>query len=265
MGSSFDPRRNYMSHPTKGAGSVFAILFAFAFTLHVYQNIKYRCWRLNWLTPCTAIIFLAGSISLEYSAFHPTDFSPSQGLFYSGSAVLVAAYCVYLVYLMATQHELKRWWNQLIGTVFIFTLSGVISLTAQGTSNFFGTGATPSSAHAGLQVLRAGVTVLLAANIVSLVVFVLFYRHIALGLGREDIKRQVKVWISVLWAIGILLLARNLFRTVQIFLPASADLWTSEAYFWIFEAAIVFVCIMLLNLLPPVLISPARNVCTNSC
>lgn len=82
-----------------------------------------------------------------------------------------------------------------------------------------------------------------------------------MGLMRDDTKREVKVWIPVLYAVGVLLLVRNLFRTVQIFSAADKNVWTSEALFWVFDATPDVVCIFLLCLLPPVMISPARAVC----
>jgi hypothetical protein len=163
--------------------------------------------------------------------------------------------------LVATQRETARWWTTLLGSTFILILSAVISLTAQGTANFFGTGADPSTAHASLQVLRAGVVVLLATNFVCLTVLALFHRRMSMGLLRDDTKREVKVWIPVLYTVGVLLLVRNLFRTVQIFSAAGKNVWTSEALFWVFDATPDIVCIFLLSLILPVMISPVRAVC----
>jgi hypothetical protein len=84
----------------------------------------------------------------------------------------------------------------------------------------------------------------------------------SMGLLRDDTKREVKVWIPVLYAVGVLLLVRNLFRTVQIFSVADKNMWTSEALFWVFDATPDIVCTFLLSLILPVMISPARAVCT---
>jgi hypothetical protein len=44
-----------------------------------------------------------------------------------------------------------------------------------------------------------------------------------------------------LFALVALLVVRNVFRTVQAFASPLSDIWTQEAYFWVFEAS-VMVC-----------------------
>jgi hypothetical protein len=155
-------------------------------------------------------------------------------------------------------------WTTVLGTTFILILSAVISLTAQGTANFFSPGANPSSAHSNLQVLRAGVVLLLTTNLVCLTALALFHRRTSQGLLSDDNSREVKIWIYVLYTVVILLLVRNLFRTVQIFSAADKDVWTIEALFWVFDATPEIICMFLLSLLPPFMISPARAVCPPS-
>jgi len=247
-----DSRSQYLAHPVKGLSSAFAILFAISGILHIYQNSKYKCWRLLWLLPCTSIIFVAGFICLEYNAFHPTAFAPSQGLLYSAAAILLACLGIYLFHLIATQPDTFKPWSSILYGINIMIYTAIISLTAQGTSNFFNPNASTSSFQSDIAVLQAGVVLLLVANIAFLGILALFQRHSSKsGTFRENASKRVGILTLSLYASGILLLARNLFRTVQIFSSAGASAWHTEAFFWVFDAAPLLICMLLLNVLHP--------------
>jgi phosphatidylserine synthase len=65
------PGSLYVYAPTKGISIVFAILFAISGALHIWQNnIKKKSWRIGFLLPWAALLFVVGFSMREYTAYH---------------------------------------------------------------------------------------------------------------------------------------------------------------------------------------------------
>lgn len=86
------PGSLYVYAPTKGVSIVFAILFAISGVLHAWQNnIKLKSWRIGFLLPWAAIVFVAGFCAREYGAWHYRNL----GAFISSTVLLFVAPPVY--------------------------------------------------------------------------------------------------------------------------------------------------------------------------
>jgi len=242
----------YPLHPVKGASSAFAILFSIACVLHIYQNFKYKSWSLLWLLPCTCIISIAGFICLEYNAFHPTAYAPSQGLLYSAVVLLTAYIYLGLLQLMYLKAVLPRQWDWIVKGILMLLFTAVLSLTSQGTSNFFSPGSSPSLMRSDHAVLKAGIILLLVFNIVFFGILAAFHRSCSRAAAfAESANRNIKLFIVLLYTIAMLLLARNIFRTVQIFSPSDSPAWRVQTFFWVFDASPLLISTVLLNAFHP--------------
>jgi hypothetical protein len=157
------------------------------------------------------------------------------------------------MYLIAIHRNMMRFWSSTLSGIIMLILTAIISLTAQGTANFFNPDAASSTVRSSLAVLRAGVVLLLVANIAFLVILGLFHRRCSItGSLRQENNKQVKVLIFALYAAATLILTRNLFRTVQIFSSPHAAVWRTEAFFWVFDGAPSLICMLILHVLPTV-------------
>lgn len=122
-------------------------------------------------------------------------------------------------------------------TISIFLFTAIISLTSEGTSTFFSNEANDNTVSSSLAVLKASLILQLFLNVVAVAVLASIYRPGA----TQGVLPPRKAWrvriagISLSIALA-LVLVRNLFRTVQIFLPPSSPAWTVEGYFWVFDA-----------------------------
>jgi len=249
----------YLDHPAKGASSAFAILFAISGVLYIYQNSKYKSWALLWLLPCTSIIFTAGFICREYDAFHPQDDSATQGLLFSGVPILLACLCLVLAHLITTQPQLSRPLPTIVWGISVLCLCAIISLTAQGTSTFFNPNTSPKTIRSSLAILKASLILLLFSNVSLLGILGLFHHRCSSArVFHEKANRNFKILVFTLYAIFTLVLARNVFRTVQIFSPSHSPAWRTEAFFWVFDAVPLLVSMALLNALHPGKLVPVK-------
>jgi len=142
--------------------------------------------------------------------------------------------------------------TSLLFGVSAFLFSADISLTAQGTANFYNPDASSSTVRANLAVVQASVVLLLSANVLLLGILGLFHHRCSKsGVFFEDANKRIKPLIFMLFGLGVLILLRNLFRTVQIFSSADDLIWRREVFFWVFDALPSLVCMLILNALHP--------------
>jgi hypothetical protein len=166
--------------------------------------------------------------------------------------VLTASIYAGLFQLMEIKPLLSRWWHFLSYAVMMLVFTADIPLVALGTSNFFNPNASKSLIHSDLAVLKGGVVMLLIFNLIFLYILVAFHLACSRQAGfAESANRNFNLFILSLYTIGTLLLARNLFRTVQIFSHPSSPAWTVQTYFWVFDTCPLFISTVLLNVLHP--------------
>jgi RTA1 like protein len=131
-------------------------------------------------------------------------------------------------------------------------MSACVSLSAQGASSFFNPDSSPKSAKGARACLEASLIILLVLAVCFLGILVEFQRRCA----RVDVfdagkNRNARMVIYALYASGLFLLARDIFRTVQIFSASNSLVWTSEPLFWVFDAAPLLLCLLVLNVSKP--------------
>jgi RTA1 like protein len=130
--------------------------------------------------------------------------------------------------------------------------SVIISITSQGTSTFFSTGATGGNVSSGLALLKASLVIQLFLN-VAFIAIVAFFHHrcSSNGIFQQSGERSTKFLTTTFYLFMAWIVVSDLFNTIQIFLPSSSSAWTTEAYFWVFSATPMLICTALLHILPP--------------
>jgi RTA1 like protein len=127
-----------------------------------------------------------------------------------------------------------------------------ISLTAQGTATFFNMDATPGAVRSGLALLKASLVLQIFFSVVFIGILILFHRRCSAANGFDDNRnKNARTAIFALYASATLILVRNIFRTVQIFSSPQSPAWTAEAYFWVFDATLLLVATLILNVWHP--------------
>lgn len=139
--------------------------------------------------------------------------------------------------------------ERLFAVLTSVTFSTLISLTAQGTSSFFSPQANSGSVKSGLVLLKVSLILqLVFLAVVVVVVFVARRRAQAQGIVQLDSSKQT---ITSFSGFFVLLLIRDVFRTVQIFMPSDSMVWTQEVFFWAFDAVPMLAYTVLMNWIHP--------------
>jgi hypothetical protein len=164
------------------------------------------------------------------------------------SVIFMATLYIYLWCLVA-QRKTSRVLPSAIYIISMLTLTAILSLTAQGTSNFFNSDAAPSTIRSNLSILKASFVLLLFVNVCFLGILAWFpHRSSSTATSTDNSHTNIKPLVITLCIIGTLMLARNIFRTVQIFSHSYTSVWKNETFFWVFDAAPLLLCTALLNL-----------------
>jgi heme/copper-type cytochrome/quinol oxidase subunit 2 len=145
-------------------------------------------------------------------------------------------------------------WQLIIRGIYMLLITAVISLTAQGTSNFFNPDASPSLTQSDLAVLKAGIIMLLVFNIFFLGILGVFHYSSSRSGAFADSangNRSIEILVFTLYVAGTLVFARTIFRTVQIFSLSHSPAWRTQAFFWVFDASPLLISTALLNALHP--------------
>lgn len=133
-----------------------------------------------------------------------------------------------------------------------FTFAVLISITSQGAATFFNLDASPGSVSSGLALLKASLILHFVLNAAAIALLEVFYRRCAAtGLFLERGGKRLRAAMWTLYFLAMLILTRDVYRVVQIWLPFDSAAWTSEALFWVFDASMMVVFILVLNVVHP--------------
>lgn len=242
----------YVYAPTKGVSAAFAILFAISGALHIWQNnLKYKSWRIGFLLPWAALLFVIGLSMREYNAFHPGD----MGLFIASTVLLFIAPPVYqganyfifgrILYYLPYHSALHpgRVWSTFVALDMVDgVLAGIGASYAANPSN------TPGQRQTGVVLVKASLFLLLAMFLAFVCLVFLFHRRCrAAGV----LNYKAKVIVYELYLSSFLILVRNCFRTAAFFYPPTSVANGTEWPFWVLESAPMLLNSVLLNIYPP--------------
>ena len=247
--------------PLKSISIVFAVIFFISGVLHIYQNnIKYRSWRVGFLLPWSAALFVAGLILREYNVRGHLDnlniFIASTVLLfaappvYSGADYFILGRALYYIPYLSPLHP-GRVWSTFIGLDVVIEV-----LAGNGAAQFANASNTPESRKVGMDLLKASL-------ILQVILFVAFASVIAVFHMRARragvANHKLKVIIYTMYASCTLILTRNLFRTVAIFLPHDSYTNSTEWLIWVWEMIPMVINTVMLNIWPPAKYLPSDN------
>jgi RTA1 like protein len=134
--------------------------------------------------------------------------------------------------------------------LFFFCL--IITITSQGTSTFFSQVVPDKTVRSSLALLKTSMLIQLFLN-VAFIAIVAFFHHwcSSKGIFQQSGEQSTKIVTITFYIFVAWIIVCNLFGTTQIFMPSDSPAWTTEAYWWVFDATPMLVCTALLHILPP--------------
>jgi hypothetical protein len=83
------------------------------------------------------------------------------------------------------------------------------------------------------------------------VVGIFHHRCSSQGIFQQSGEQGIKIVDIIFCISSALILVRNLFSTIQIFLPSDSPAWTVEAYFWVFDATPMLAYTIFIHIMHP--------------
>jgi RTA1 like protein len=255
------PDSYYPYTPLKSISIAFAVIFFISGVLHVYQNnIKYRSWKIGFLLPWSAALFVAGFILREYNVRGHLDnlniFIASAVLLfaappvYSGADYFILGRALYYLPYLSPLHP-GRVWSTFIGLDVI-----IEAIASNGAALFANQSITPKRRQIGIDLVKASL-------IMQVILFVAFASVVAFFHIRARragvVNHRLKVIIYTMYASCTLIVTRNLFRTVTIFLPYYSYTNSTEWLIWVWEMVPMVMNTVMLNIWPPAKYLPSDN------
>lgn len=250
----------YIYAPTKGVSIAFAILFAISGVLHIWQNnIKYRSWRIGFLLPWAALLFVVGFALREYGAYHYDQIGPFIAstvlLFvappvYQGANYFIFGRALYYLPYLSLIHPGRVW------TTFVAldTIDGI--LAGNGAAQAANQENPPSKIRLGIVLVKISLFLLLSMFLAFMALVIHFHRS-AVKAGVFNYK--MKAIIYEMYVSSFLILIRNCFRTAAFFYSWNSVANGKEWPFWVFEAVPMLVNTLMLNVYPPAKYLPANH------
>jgi hypothetical protein len=157
-----------------------------------------------------------------------------------------------LIRLLSTQPAILSFRPVYLFPAVMCFFSLIISITSQGTSTFFSQVAPDKTVRSSLALLKTSMLIQLFLN-VAFIAIVAFFHHrcSSKGIFQQSGERSTKILIIAFYIFVEWIIVCNLFGTIQIFMPSDSPAWTTEAYWWVFDATPMLVCTALLHILPP--------------
>ena len=262
--TSSNPLQNIRSYwqyvPAQGAPIVFAVLFAISGVLHIWQNnFKYRSWRIGFLLPWAAALFVSGFALREVGVYQPANrniFIASQVLLfcappvYAGANYFIFGRLLYYIPYLSPMHPGRVW------TTFI-ALDGVVeALAGNGASKALNPSLPKTEIKVGIGLVKASLILQLALFVAFVWLIVIFHRRCVRA---KVISHRVKIVIYELYATSCLILLRNTFRTATFFLKFDSYTNRTEWTVWVFEFVPMVMVSWLYNVYPPAKYLPANH------
>ncbi|KAL9616935.1 MAG: hypothetical protein Q9160_008248 [Pyrenula sp. 1 TL-2023] len=253
--SSDSPKSYYAYNPSHALPLVSAALIGVSLLLHIFQNFRYRFWRITWLSFWAGLIFTLGWIMRYVSIRSPSNLN----LFITQSILIYLAPPVYAAIEYNILSRLMRYLPMhailnpsRVFYFFTFLASVVEAMTAIGASYM-------SSARDDASQFKRGMVLIAIASILQGLVECLFMVCIGLIHHRcarsKMLARNVRTLFIMLYGTSALILIRCVFRTVESFLvltqmtcsPRCNSLITHEWYLYVFETLPCFLYTYWLN------------------
>ncbi|KAK4964180.1 hypothetical protein LTR66_012435 [Elasticomyces elasticus] len=237
--------------PNKVAPIIFAVLFFGSGALHAWQTWRYKSWRVTLLLPWAALLFAGGFAAREAGAFHVDDVGiliASYVLLLSGPPVFAGANYFILARLFYYIPYIAPLHPSRVVTLFIGLDLVVEILIANGASKIANPNLPKSEILTGQILVKTSLVIQAVLFFFFIGLAVVFHvRATKAGLLIKNIKKVV--W--ALYVSSVLITVRCIFRIVEFFEGYTGYVNTHEPFFYIFEAVLMLVNSVVLNLFHP--------------
>lgn len=261
---SIVPGSVYFYAPNKGAAIFFAIAFAFSGFYHIYQCIHYKSWRLTGLYVFCAVLFAGGFVVRAWGAFDYTNlvkYIVSVCLIYGAPPLLeLANYNILGRILYYAPYHSPIHPGRVI-TTFAFISAVIEALNGNGVSLTANQSLAPWRQDIGRALLKA--SLLIQVFVITLfILLAAIFHHRCYKSGMRNAKLYNPLY--TLYISTALLFARTIFRVVEYWSIAEHDYWKPgfdpkslspairyESFFYVFEAMLMLINHVLLNVRHP--------------
>ncbi|KAJ4247722.1 hypothetical protein NW762_012930 [Fusarium torreyae] len=257
--------------PNKGAAIFFCIAFCSSGCFHIWQCARYKCWILTPFFPFCSLLFTAGFALRVYGAFH-----------YDNLDIFIASVCI--TYAAPPLLELQNY--HILGRILyyvpyhsplhpgrVLTTFGFISaiieaLNGWGASYSANQSLTDGEIEAGHALIKTSLLLQIIVAVLFVTLAVVFHRRcIANGIRNEQLSQPL--W--TLYMSMTLILARTIYRIVEYFSVAELRYGPGfdpstinpvvryEWFFYVFEAAVMLINIVMFNVCHPRRYLPKNN------
>ncbi|KAH7015080.1 RTA1 like protein-domain-containing protein [Ilyonectria destructans] len=261
----------YFYAPNKGAAIFFLVSFLASGSFHVWQCFNYKCWKLTPLFSFCCLLFTVGFALREYGAFH-----------YDNLDVFIASICI--TYAAPPLLELQNY--HILGRILYYVpyhsplhpgrvlttfgfISGIIeALNGWGASYSANQSLTDSEIETGHALIKTSLILQIVVAVLFIALTTMFHRRcLANGINNELLSSSLlTLYISI-----FLILARTIFRLVEYFGVAKLRIGPGfdptsmspiiryEWFFYVFEAAIMLINVVMFNMRHPRRYLPKNN------
>ncbi|KAM0717932.1 hypothetical protein Q7P37_006264 [Cladosporium fusiforme] len=248
---AYVPGSVWFYQPNKIAPPIFAAAYLASGVVHAWQTKHYKSWRITLLIPWGALLMCAGFIMREVGAYNIEDLGIliasivlllSGPPVYSGAAYFILARTLYYIPWLSPLHP-GRILTTFIGIDFLIEL-----MVANGAAKAANTSISAAEHEAG-EILIKIALILQACTFTAYVTILAIWHVRANRANLLTAKLRKVVW--VMYASATLITVRCIYRIVEYFQGFTGELYTHEAYFYVFEGVLMLINSVMLNVLHP--------------
>ncbi|KAF9639755.1 putative rta1 domain protein [Lasiodiplodia theobromae] len=245
--------------PDKAAAIVFMILFLLSGVVHLYQCFRYKSWRITIFLPWAALIMSAGFATRLAGAYHiesldlviaSTVLVMTGPPVYAASNYLVFSRLLFYVPYLSLMHPGR------VLTTFLGLDLLVEILVSNGAVRVANTSLTDSQRKVGDIMVK--VSLIAQALIFFALIGLAIQFHIRARRARV-LTRNLRTVLIILYTTSAAVSIRCIYRIVEYFEGYHGVLITREYFFYIFEAALMFLTTLILNIWHPGARLPRSN------
>ncbi|OJD31920.1 rta1 domain protein [Diplodia corticola] len=245
--------------PSKAAPVVFIILFLVSGLVHLYQCFRYKSWRITLFLPWAALIMSAGFATRLAGAYHFDNLSfviASTVLVMSGPPVYAASNYLVFSRLLFYVPYLSPMHPGRVLTTFLGLDALIEILISNGAVRISNASLTDAERNVGDIMVK--VSLITQALIFFALVGLAIQFHIR-ARRAGVLTPKLRTVLIVLYTTSAAVSIRCIYRIVEYFEGYSGMLFTHEYFFYIFEAALMFLTTLILNIWHPGARMPRSN------
>ncbi|KAK5659956.1 hypothetical protein OQA88_13421 [Cercophora sp. LCS_1] len=250
---------SYATPPSKAASITFAVFFAVTASVHVWQCIHYRCFKLTALLPVACAVLIAGFATRAYGADEPNNaqiYTASTLLLYMGPPLFqlvniqILGRIFHFVPYFAPMHPTR------ILVTFTTLTATVELLTTVGIAFLYNTVVPEKMVNLGATLTKASLAVQILITVVFFMLAGIF--HHCCRSGFIDSPKAMRP-LFTLYLSTIILLTRTIYRMVEHFGNNPLGV-AEERFFYAFDATPLLVSAILWNVMHPMRYLPESDV-----